>query len=490
MNIHNHRYPGAQPFSDNEFSQRIFFGRKEDSEQLTNKIISNRTIIVYGRSGLGKTSLLNAGVAPLLRENGYLPLFVRVNNTEQELFHSILAAIPSEASRQKVEYIPGHTNSLWEFFKTAEFWRNDLLLTPVLILDQFEELFTLQSENIREDFLDELSYLIRGVRPALSDADVIQDGLSDRPPEIQIVFSLREDYLGFLEEISDKIPQIFDLRFRLSAFSPETAKEAILGPAAIEDSLLNTKPFILSQDAINGILKFLSQQRTSIVVNSRRYIEPFQLQLVCHRLELIAATKQSQTLQNITITLHDIGGEVGLTSTLKDFYNDAIQSLKDRSSQKSSRRLCEEYLISAEGRRLSIEENEIQQQLGLRHESLKQLVSSRLLRTENRSESTYYELSHDALIEPILASQQKKAQLTGWFGIVSGAILLICSTTFFLLLVLYFVTQALEQVETTNYEILGLVIFTFGMIMFIIIASYILQNSIKSLLRRQHAHEG
>ena len=123
----------------------------------------------------------------------------------------------------------------------------------------------------------------------------------------------------------------------------------------------------------------------------------------------------------------DLGGEAGLTQTLRDFYQKAIESLPDRRGRRASRRLCEEYLISPEGRRLSLEENELRRQLGLPSETLDGLVSSRLLRSENRSESTYYELSHDALVEPILAARRTKAQVMGMLGIGSGALLFLAS---------------------------------------------------------------
>ena len=60
---------------------------------LADKILANRMVVVYARSGLGKTSLLKAGVAPRLREEGYLPLFVRVNDV-QGPFRAVLDAIP------------------------------------------------------------------------------------------------------------------------------------------------------------------------------------------------------------------------------------------------------------------------------------------------------------------------------------------------------------------------------------------------------------
>ena len=96
--------------------------------------------------------------------------------------------------------------------------------------------------------------------------------------------------------------------------------------------------------------------------------------------------------------------------------------MSDRRSRRASSRLCEEYLISPEGRRLSLEENELHRQLGLSSETLGELVASRLLRSESRSESTYYELSHDALVEPILESRSNAAQIMGFLGIGSGAL--------------------------------------------------------------------
>src|SRR5215813_11313438 len=117
------RYPGAQPFSDDEISRKTFFGRARESVDLANKILANRLVVVYAKSGLGKTSLLNAGVAQRLRDEKYLPLIVRVNDVQRGPFTSILEGIRTAAARQEVEYVPGNQTSLWHFFKTAEFWQ-------------------------------------------------------------------------------------------------------------------------------------------------------------------------------------------------------------------------------------------------------------------------------------------------------------------------------------------------------------------------------
>ena len=114
----------------------------------------------------------------------------------------------------------------------------------MLILDQFEELFTLQSQEAREGFLSELGYLIRGIAPPSQRK--IESKLSEGPPSIRVVLSLREDFLGLLEEASDHIPEILDHRYRLAPLSYEMASKAITGPAAIEHGKIATKVFAWS----------------------------------------------------------------------------------------------------------------------------------------------------------------------------------------------------------------------------------------------------
>jgi hypothetical protein len=177
---------------------RVLPARVHQLRALADQTLAHRLVVVYAKSGLGKKSLLNAGLAHRLREEGFLPLVVRVNDVQRDPLHSVLGGIAAAADRQGVEHIPGEPDSLWAFFKTAECWRGDLLLTPVLILGQFEELFTLQAPDARAEFLEQLSSLVRGVPPPGR-----MDHLGDEPPPMRIVLCLREDYLGVLEEAAD-----------------------------------------------------------------------------------------------------------------------------------------------------------------------------------------------------------------------------------------------------------------------------------------------
>ena len=62
-------YVGPQPFEERD--KPIFFGRDREARDLLSMIIANNLVLVYAQSGAGKTSLINAGLIPLLKENQF-----------------------------------------------------------------------------------------------------------------------------------------------------------------------------------------------------------------------------------------------------------------------------------------------------------------------------------------------------------------------------------------------------------------------------------
>ncbi|MCP4264476.1 MAG: hypothetical protein GY777_02690, partial [Candidatus Brocadiaceae bacterium] len=69
----DYRYPGPHSFQDTETDRHRFFGRKQEQKEIVNKVLSVDLMILFGKSGLGKTSLLNASVFPELRKRNFLP---------------------------------------------------------------------------------------------------------------------------------------------------------------------------------------------------------------------------------------------------------------------------------------------------------------------------------------------------------------------------------------------------------------------------------
>jgi hypothetical protein len=427
------RYPGAQPFADTNLSRKLFSGRDHEAVSLTHQILANRLVVLFARSGLGKTSLLNAGVLEPLRAQGLLPLTIRLNDVEHGALASFYAGVRSGCPHQGIEYLAGDDRSLWHFFKTAEFWQGDLLLEPVLILDQFEEIFTLQSEAQRNAFIDQLSCLVRGVRPKLADRADGADGaalgdtaLSDAPPRVKIVLSMREDFLAHVEELSDRIPQILDNRFRLLPLTRANAAQAIERPSTVVDPALATPPFRIGEDAKALILDFLQRRVGSSRSLGAAQIEPFQLQLICQYLEESQQRRKDKSASQV-LSAVDIGGEASLRRIIKTFYRRQLLTVPFW-QRRRVRALCSESLISPGGRRLRLEESEITRLTGVKAPTLHGLVERRLLRVEPSDTGAYYELSHDSLVAPVLESRRV------WFLLRTLGLLLMAAASTVVLL--------------------------------------------------------
>jgi hypothetical protein len=153
-------------------------------------------------------------------------------------------------------------------------------------------------------------------------------------------------------------------------------------------------------------------------------VESFHLQLICRRVEETVLARQLQGARNIEVLLEDFGGEGNLGAILRDFFEQEMKRIPQRRIRKAAERLCEEYLISAEGRRLSLEGSEITRLVGIPVEVLQELVDRRLLRRDLRADSVYYELGHDSLIEPVLSRNRRRQQIAGTVIILISLFLL------------------------------------------------------------------
>src|SRR5882724_11674256 len=64
--VNNSPYKGLQPYTERD--RNFFFGRERDQEIITSNLFASSLTVFYGASGVGKSSVLLAGVVPTLRE--------------------------------------------------------------------------------------------------------------------------------------------------------------------------------------------------------------------------------------------------------------------------------------------------------------------------------------------------------------------------------------------------------------------------------------
>lgn len=432
------RYPGTGPFGPEDAA--LFFGRKAETEELYLRILSVPLLLQFGRSGLGKTSLLQAGLFPLLRAKPFLPVMIRLNDPGESLTDAVARSIRASAFHEGVDIDDPHPAGLWELLGATTAWRGDLLLTPVLVFDQFEEVFTLHDQAFRDELAAELGALATGIPPERS-------GAQSARPDVKLLISLKETHLGALEQFSASIPGLFQERLRLEPLSESEARDAVVRPALLEETEGQTpywtRPFTFDENALDKMLTYL-KGRSDV-------IEPFQLQLLCRHAEGIAKVKEPLRSGAVTLTMHDFRGNDGFAVVLSNFYRDVLSRVPS-ADRGRARTLCEEGLLGSSGQRLMLEKKQILSDYGVSEKTLEALGRERLIREERRMESTFYELSHDRLAESVFAARSgklpKSVRRALWAG--GGATLLIVAAVIMWLLVAWNDTVKKERDSAEN----------------------------------------
>src|SRR5215831_1177077 len=231
-----------------EETSAYFYGREEEVAELSRRVQRKLLTLLFGQSGLGKTSILRAGIVPRLKPLGYCPVYVRIDYSPESPAPSeqIKAAIFRATQASGTWTQPGVAvagESLWEFLHH----RDDVLrdssgkpLMPLLIFDQFEEIFTLaQTDDFGRkraaEFAEDLADLVENRAPKALEARMEQDDSAAERfdftrSDYRILIALREDYLAHLEAFKAAMPSITQNRMRLARMTGEQALSAVLGP--------------------------------------------------------------------------------------------------------------------------------------------------------------------------------------------------------------------------------------------------------------------
>jgi WD40 repeat protein len=212
-------FRGLAPYTEDDAGW--FFGRDEQVRIVATNLMSARVTILYGESGVGKTSLLRAGVVPALRTEaerdagatGRVDFAVALHNRWQgdpipALLATIAAAALPDQPDPAVAPAPGHLDAVLTDVTAA------IDADMLVILDQFEEWFLYQGGGV--DGAD--SELVRAM------------GRVDLP--VHYLISLREDALAQLDRFKGHIPGLFDNLLRLHHLDRSGARRAIEAPLA------------------------------------------------------------------------------------------------------------------------------------------------------------------------------------------------------------------------------------------------------------------
>ena len=367
-----------------------------------------------------------------------IPVCIRLKHDDVDNYiWQVRAAIKDSGLKMKsiLPAIDGHTNeSLWEFMHRHEFYNEDgESRVPLLVFDQFEEIFTLQkNENTKREFFKQLGNLLNDVKPDYiieyekkkrqmqSENQVTKvvssgalKGLSLRlnirkadgdeqnaarylvHPDYHIVFAMREDFLSSLELYASSIPVMRDNRFGLLPINEEQAAQIILRPV----------PELISKAVAKLIIEKVTG-RTDFELDGKPEIEVDAAVLSLFLSKLYA--KKPETDSQITIELvNTYSGHI-----IRDFYLESITSNEEDQEllSKDAILILENQLLTREGRRNNVSRSDLIAQ-GVTVKELNILIDKRkLLRQFNHGNDIRIEYIHDILC-PVVKERKEQREL-------------------------------------------------------------------------------
>ena len=418
-------WKGLKAYSEGE----ILYGRNDDIQALSQYIINNTQTVLYGKSGIGKSSILNAGVFPVARQHGLYPVPVRLeHNSDLSYVQQLSSAIVAAGLRahEIVPVINSKEESLWEFIHRQYFTKigDDIKVQPLFVLDQFEEIFTLQrNEKKKLIFFSQLADLLNNVCPLyihenyntetisssssssvdLNEVTSLEDFTFDfddeesksetsveyiESPAYHIVFALREDFLSYLERYTAYIPVMKKNRFGLEPINEEQAAEIIMRPCP---GLVDTEVAEHIIQKVTGRSDFILDGIPEIEVDSAV------LSLYLSRL----FEKKNLEADKLTNELVDEFGD----DIIKDFYLESISGLSPETVD-----ILEYQLLTSDGRRDNVSRSELEAS-GLTADLIDSLVNDKkILRQFSYGNDIRIEYIHDILC-PVISKLKEDREL-------------------------------------------------------------------------------
>ncbi|HVG40117.1 MAG TPA: hypothetical protein VM888_00800, partial [Chitinophagaceae bacterium] len=408
--INSFRYPGTKFFEPDQ--KNIFFGRKQETYDLIHFIKAHDVFVIFADSGIGKTSLLNAGLIPELINENIQPIKFRFQDTKVAPLQTIVEKL-SEFVAPDLKLSETSPQKLWRLFKLCSFKSSEVLNSeeklkpplPLFIFDQFEEFFNHPKQE-REECINEISDLVNEYLP-----DYIKEEMKEKfrdkdptekellfysPARVKMLFLIRADKLKLLDDLSKKIPLILRNRFHLKPLNAIQAEQAILLPASLPKNGFISPSFSYQEEAVSEICQNLK--------NEEEEVESFQLQILCRELEKRIIERAEKGENALWISAEELGGKAGIESITKNYYTNQINSIAKEEDRKNAALLIEDKLIIEE-RRISLPETFLLKE-GYSKELLDYLLNvTRIIRVDNNRN---IEISHDRLIAPILKSKQQR----------------------------------------------------------------------------------
>lgn len=413
-------YIGLTPFTEDDAA--FFCGRELDSEIVAARLRASRMTLLLGPSGVGKSSLINAGVVSRLRQisretaklNGRPDFIIAVfrdwlGDPIEGIFNSLQAAVTEASGALAAVKIPS-TRDLSQLFATTVSLTGAELL---IILDQFEEYLLHQEESIEEGvFAYEFPRAIQRL---------------DLP--VKFLLSVREDSIAKLDVFKGHIsgmPDLFENRLAIKHLDKKSARRAILKPVKIFNKLCKTH-FTVERALVKKVLEDLEPSKIPLSEGQARLgdesgqnrVETPYLQLVMTRIWKEELKSDSKVLRLTTLT-DKLGGALKIVQTYLD---EVMNQLSDDERELAAKFV--HFTVTRFGTKIPVDAatltywadlpshkwpdvEKILSCLGGNQRIFRQVTPPRLIARNGHARPTaIFEIYHDALTPAVLSWRKK-----------------------------------------------------------------------------------
>jgi WD40 repeat protein len=339
-------YKGLMPYD--EADAPFFFGREGESEIISANLMASRLTLLYGPSGVGKSSVLRAGVVRHLRLLATQNLIERGTPEFAVVIFSAwrddpVTALVAQVEKGVASFLPGQP---WDetgkgsLIDALRFWSEQIDGDLIIILDQFEEYFLYHSQEDGEG-----TFAVEFPR-AVNRQDL----------RTSFLISVREDALAKLDRFKGRIPSLFENYLRIDHLDREAARSAIELPIAEYNRLQKDgQDASIEPELVEAILNQIKTGQVMLGAAGRGVVEgvaesrietPY-LQLVMTRL-WDEETQISRAPFLRLFTLERLGGAERIVRTHLDTTMDALPADERDAAARIFR-----YLVTPSGTKIA-----------------------------------------------------------------------------------------------------------------------------------------
>lgn len=399
-----------------------FKGREEEIKKFSRILDSGTMSVLYANSGIGKTSFLNAGISPIYQKMGYFPIYIvfpdevfKFRDMEAWLLMRVKDAFTKQdgSNAEKDRYTWESTiNTEIEECKDSLWWhlhtqvmkdhKTGEAFFPLLVFDQFEEIFTKSKKYTNVEIIDNFFKLV-GQLASTSLPYEIEKELDrqddkgnyveiDSEHHYKVVFSLRKEYLSDFDYWTNDVNSVSELhqnRMFLLPLKREQAEKVITQQPVGCDG----KCYTTLNNVTKKILDLIDPKR-------KDEIEPYMLSALCSKLYNKAISENKTQLDPDDV-------DANINNIILEIYEEKVQSVFDDTNHLKR---FEEVLVDGDGHRNRPKIKDLDD-ICFADRYQKKLEDAHLIRIDTYDDDIkYIELIHDLLAKAINKKRENDVQ--------------------------------------------------------------------------------